>query len=168
MKKHHGCTNNSNASEVNPHPKSTRQLTKGNFLRILLEQSYKWNVVNPGLNRFVASAATLAKTCRTVFSGVLCSSGYFPEVGHDLIDFVDVCAVANVSVFILDEPFHGYYIHGKAPSSKGDWCHTELAKAIHDESKGPSPLLASGLEKQTWNSVSATNEPRQPKATPHK
>ena len=27
--------------------------------------------------------------------------------------------------FILDEPFHGYYIHGKAPSSRGDWGHTE-------------------------------------------
>ncbi len=24
------------------------------------------------------------------------------------------------------EPFHGYYIHGKAPSSRGDWGHTEL------------------------------------------
>lgn len=51
-------------------------------------------------------------------------------------DFVDACSVANISVFILDEPFHGYYIHGKAPSSRGDWSHTELEKVLHDEDKG--------------------------------
>eukprot|EP00928_Gymnodinium_smaydae_P011929 TRINITY_DN14360_c0_g1_i5.p1 TRINITY_DN14360_c0_g1~~TRINITY_DN14360_c0_g1_i5.p1 ORF type:complete len:504 (+),score=121.65 TRINITY_DN14360_c0_g1_i5:207-1718(+) len=56
--------------------------------------------------------------------------------GNDLKDFVDVCSVANVSVFFMDEPFHGYYIHGKAPSGRGDWCHTDLLKVIHDESQG--------------------------------
>eukprot|EP00929_Paragymnodinium_shiwhaense_P000425 TRINITY_DN100676_c0_g1_i1.p1 TRINITY_DN100676_c0_g1~~TRINITY_DN100676_c0_g1_i1.p1 ORF type:complete len:1196 (+),score=185.70 TRINITY_DN100676_c0_g1_i1:133-3720(+) len=55
------------------------------------------------------------------------------RLGHDLKDFVDVCSLANVSVFFMDEPFHGYYIHGKAPSSRGDWCHSELLKVIHDE-----------------------------------
>ncbi|CAE8623196.1 unnamed protein product [Polarella glacialis] len=57
-------------------------------------------------------------------------------MGHDLNNFVDACSVANVSVIILDEPFHGYYIHGKAPSSRGDWSHTELTKVLHDEDKG--------------------------------
>lgn len=57
-------------------------------------------------------------------------------VGHDLNDFIDVCSIANISVFILDEPFHGYYIHGKAPSSRGDWGHTELERVLHDEDKG--------------------------------
>jgi len=56
--------------------------------------------------------------------------------GHECIDFVDVCSVANVSVLFMDEPFHGYYIHGKAPSGKGDWCHTELAKVLRDEDMG--------------------------------
>lgn len=56
--------------------------------------------------------------------------------GHDLNDFIDVCSIANISVFILDEPFHGYYIHGKAPSSRGDWGHTELERVLHDEDKG--------------------------------
>lgn len=55
---------------------------------------------------------------------------------HDLTDFVDVCSVANVSVFIMDEPFHGYYIHGKSASSRGDWCHSDLARVLHDEHKG--------------------------------
>mmetsp|Transcript_52478 Transcript_52478/g.94064 ORF Transcript_52478/g.94064 Transcript_52478/m.94064 type:complete len:1236 (+) Transcript_52478:88-3795(+) len=57
-------------------------------------------------------------------------------LGHDLNDFIDACSVANMSVFVLDEPFHGHYIHGKAPSSRGDWSHTELAKVLHDEDKG--------------------------------
>jgi len=57
------------------------------------------------------------------------------KVGHDLHDFVDACSLANVSVFIMDQPFHGFYIHGQAPSGKGDWCHTELAKVMHDEEK---------------------------------
>jgi len=56
--------------------------------------------------------------------------------GHECHDFVDVCSVANISVVFMDEPYHGYYIHGKAPSSKGDWCHSELAKVLHDEDKG--------------------------------
>jgi len=56
--------------------------------------------------------------------------------GNECCDFVDVCSVANVSVLFMDEPFHGFYIHGKAPSSRGDWCHTELAKVLHDEHKG--------------------------------
>lgn len=50
--------------------------------------------------------------------------------------FVDVCSVANISVLFLDQPYHGYYIHGKAPTSRGEWCHSELAKALHDEGKG--------------------------------
>jgi len=28
-------------------------------------------------------------------------------------NFVDLCAITNISVFIIDEPLHGYYIHGK-------------------------------------------------------
>lgn len=35
------------------------------------------------------------------------------------------------------EPFHGYYIHGKAPSSRGDWGHTELL----GETVGKSQVL---------------------------
>merc|ERR1719174_3446884 len=56
--------------------------------------------------------------------------------GNSRLEFVDVCSVANISVFFLDEPFHGYYIHGKAPTSRGEYCHSELAKALHDEGKG--------------------------------
>jgi meckelin len=30
-------------------------------------------------------------------------------------EFVDLCTIANISIFILDEINHGYYIHGKTP-----------------------------------------------------
>jgi len=30
-------------------------------------------------------------------------------------DFVDLCSVANISLFILDDNLHGYYIHGENP-----------------------------------------------------
>lgn len=30
-------------------------------------------------------------------------------------DFVDLCSIANVSIFILDDNLHGYYIHGENP-----------------------------------------------------
>eukprot|EP00933_Yihiella_yeosuensis_P007435 TRINITY_DN11246_c3_g1_i1.p1 TRINITY_DN11246_c3_g1~~TRINITY_DN11246_c3_g1_i1.p1 ORF type:complete len:342 (+),score=35.02 TRINITY_DN11246_c3_g1_i1:704-1729(+) len=81
-----------------------------------------------------AWAATLWLMClvvQLIISRIACIFS-----GHDLNDFVDFCSVANVSVLILDEPFHGYYIHGKSPSSRGDWSHTELTKVLHDEDKG--------------------------------
>jgi hypothetical protein len=33
----------------------------------------------------------------------------------DLTAFTDLCTVANCSVFIMVNYFHGFYIHGKAP-----------------------------------------------------
>ena len=30
-------------------------------------------------------------------------------------DFVDLCSVANISIFIVDDNLHGYYIHGENP-----------------------------------------------------
>ena len=30
-------------------------------------------------------------------------------------EFIDLCSVANVSVFILHDALHGYYVHGKSP-----------------------------------------------------
>jgi len=55
--------------------------------------------------------------------------------GSSLNDFMDVCSIANISVLFLDEPFHGFYIHGKAPSSRGDWGHTDLARVLSEEGK---------------------------------
>jgi meckelin len=40
--------------------------------------------------------------------------------GSDVTDFVDLCALTNISVVIMDEPYHGWYIHGAAPRGEGD------------------------------------------------
>jgi meckelin len=30
-------------------------------------------------------------------------------------EFIDLCTISNISIFILDDSIHGYYIHGKIP-----------------------------------------------------
>lgn len=52
------------------------------------------------------------------------------------MDFVDLCSVANVSIFIFDEKFHGYYIHGESPSNSSDVTIGELKRALDNESEG--------------------------------
>ncbi|CAF3802666.1 unnamed protein product [Rotaria magnacalcarata] len=37
-----------------------------------------------------------------------------------ITNFIDLCSVSNISVFILDENFHGYYIHGRSPHGMTD------------------------------------------------
>jgi len=37
-----------------------------------------------------------------------------------LTEFTDVCSVANISILILVDNVHGYYIHGKAPWAQSD------------------------------------------------
>ncbi|CAD7944688.1 unnamed protein product [Amoebophrya sp. A25] len=59
--------------------------------------------------------------------------------GLDLINFVDICSLANVSVFIMDEPHHGYYIHGRCPGGKGDTSATEMFFTLDEEEKGLLP-----------------------------
>jgi Meckelin (Transmembrane protein 67) len=56
--------------------------------------------------------------------------------GSDLLNFVDVCSLSNISVIILDSPGHGWYLHGRAPSGKGDWSALELASKLKEEAAG--------------------------------
>jgi hypothetical protein len=39
---------------------------------------------------------------------------------NQIYNFIDLCSVSNISVFILDETYHGYYIHGRSPHGKAD------------------------------------------------
>jgi len=72
----------------------------------------------------------------TLFAQLLVRRAASIFIGDDLIDFIDLCSVSNVSVVLMDEPFHGYYIHGRAPSNNSDVCHTDLARALAREGKG--------------------------------
>jgi len=46
------------------------------------------------------------------------------------LNFADLCTLANCSVLIMTDKYHGYYIHGKAPWLKSDlpmsWLKMEL------------------------------------------
>ena len=41
-------------------------------------------------------------------------------LSHKLRQFVDLCSVSNVSVFILSRKLFGYYIHGKSVHGNAD------------------------------------------------
>ena len=42
------------------------------------------------------------------------------------MDFVDLCSVANVSLFKFEEKLNGYYIHGESPTKSADVSLTTL------------------------------------------
>lgn len=69
-------------------------------------------------------------------------------------DFVDLCSISNISIFILDETLHGYYIHGKIPGGTAEINAEELEKALDDESKGNS--RARGFESDNMHSARGT------------
>ena len=39
---------------------------------------------------------------------------------HQIQQFVDLCSISNVSVFILETEFYGYYIHGRSVHGRAD------------------------------------------------
>ena len=51
-------------------------------------------------------------------------------------EFIDLCCVSNISVFILDQSLHGYYIHGISPAGKADSNLDELLNALEEEGTG--------------------------------
>jgi hypothetical protein len=50
--------------------------------------------------------------------------------------FLDLCALTKVSVLILDETFHGYYIHGRSSHSHADVSMVELTTQMKCEERG--------------------------------
>ena len=55
-------------------------------------------------------------------------------------EFIDLCSVSNISVLLMDQYFHGYYIHGKAPWGRSDLTMRELKELLDSESKGEQRL----------------------------
>lgn len=59
----------------------------------------------------------------------------------DLVTFIDLCSIANVSAVFFDGPQHGYYIHGKNPASNqeggtADGSMANLVKGMASEKLG--------------------------------
>ena len=49
---------------------------------------------------------------------------------------MDLCSVANISVLIMDQAFHGFYIHGEAPSGRSDLVMSDLKAKLDAEGEG--------------------------------
>lgn len=56
------------------------------------------------------------------------------------IDFKDLCCVANLSLFIFDQQFHGYYIHGQFPGETADVTLERLKLLLDEEENGDRAL----------------------------
>ncbi|CAM9776046.1 unnamed protein product, partial [Ectocarpus fasciculatus] len=50
--------------------------------------------------------------------------------------FVDMCTLAKVSLLLLDEPYHGYYLHCRSPHQFADGTMEELVEMLHKEEEG--------------------------------
>lgn len=65
--------------------------------------------------------------------------------GSAINRFKDLCTLANVSIVMLDEYCHGYYLHAKAPWGSSDLPLDWLQKELQDEAKSNS-LQSRGLK----------------------
>ena len=61
-------------------------------------------------------------------------------IDDPLDTFVDLCQLANVSVFILDAPIHGYYIHGHSVHPHADVNMRTMLANHKAESEGNLPF----------------------------
>jgi meckelin len=59
---------------------------------------------------------------------------FFAETQEQL--FIDFCTIAKVSILVLDEPFHGYYMHCRSPHQHADGTMAELMDMLHKEEAG--------------------------------
>jgi meckelin len=69
--------------------------------------------------------------------------------GSDVIgQFIDLATLSNVSLLVMDEPVHGYYIHGQAPWGKADIPLDMMQKQLQEEEAGGAGERARGLKHQ--------------------
>jgi meckelin len=59
---------------------------------------------------------------------------YFSEPGPQ--SFVDLCTMAKLSVFILDEEYHGYYLHCRSQHEYSDGNMLEISRQLRQEAEG--------------------------------
>jgi meckelin len=55
-------------------------------------------------------------------------------VEDKIINFIDLCSVSNISVFILLEKHYGYYIHGRSPHGTTDVNMKDMIDYLERES----------------------------------
>jgi meckelin len=65
--------------------------------------------------------------------------GWTVLVGERYVDenpsaaFIDVCTVAKVSLLIMDQRYHGFYLHANAPHEHADGSMAELGEHLFEE-----------------------------------
>ena len=57
---------------------------------------------------------------------------------HD--EFTDLCSIANISVLMFDETYHGYYIHGRSPYGQAEVSIEMLKLALDFEESGKAHM----------------------------
>lgn len=69
---------------------------------------------------------------------------YIPPVYNNFplkhVEFVDLCSIANISVMMFDNNFHGYYIHGRSPFGQAEVSAQSLEMALEFESTGKAHM----------------------------
>jgi len=50
--------------------------------------------------------------------------------------FIDFCTIAKISVIVLDEKYHGYYLHCRSPHQYAEGTMSELVEMLHKEEAG--------------------------------
>lgn len=56
-------------------------------------------------------------------------------VEDKIMNFIDLCSVSNVSLFILDQDHHGHYIHGRSPHGASDVNMKDMIKNLERETQ---------------------------------
>lgn len=50
--------------------------------------------------------------------------------------FIDFCTLAKISILVMDEKYHGYYLHCRSPHQFADGAMSELIQMLHKEESG--------------------------------
>jgi len=54
-------------------------------------------------------------------------------IANKILNFIDLCSVSNISIFILDLNHHGYYIHSRSPHGITDVNIKDMLMNFHRE-----------------------------------
>lgn len=141
------------------------------LLHVVGLQHFASNLLHFHLTRQRPDDHTTMDVILQVSTGVICF--LLSYVGHRLLNcwvweryvknpiqqFIDVCSVANVSVFLFSQRCYGYYIHGRSPHGFADTdvCSMMLQfKREEDNLCGHRGLLP-GSENQTYRVLAPKN-----------
>lgn len=90
-------------------------------------------------------ATGIFKTVKLCSLNLICNSGlilyliyvvfYQHLIENRILNFIDLCSVSNISVFILLDNLYGYYIHGLSPHGATDVNLKEMIMNLERESK---------------------------------